>query len=191
MSSNFREFLRESDPPDWLKVLYALVFLGTFVHAMLTWDAWTCCPPAYGESAKFVHAVQAAAGWTAATASLMEVITAMVFLAPKVYRIIKEKGIAEGVERGRSEGREEGIAEGMERGRSVGKSEGIAEGMERGRSAGREEGRSEGRAEGRSAGKFEGVDATLEAMREAGFDEDARRRVEDILARRAWRNGGL
>ena len=31
-----------------------------------------------------------------------------------------------------------------------------------------------------------GVDAALDAMREAGVDEDARRRVEDILARRAW-----
>lgn len=174
MSSNFREFLRETDPPDWLKVLYALVFLGTFVHAMLTWDAWTCCPPAYGESAKFVHAVQAAAGWTAATASLMEVITAMVFLAPKVYRIIKEKGREEGRSEGREEGREEGIAEGMERGRSAGRSEGIAEGVER----------------GKYEGKFEGVDATLEAMREVGVDEDTRRQVEDVLARRAWRNGG-
>ena len=179
MSANFREFLRESDPPDWLKVLYAMVFLATFVHAMLTWDAWTCCPPAYGESAKFVHAVQAAAGWTAATAALMEVITAMVFLAPKVYRIIKEKGREEGRSEGREEGRSEGIAEGMERGKSVGRSEGIAEGMERGRSA------------GRSEGKFAGVDAALEAMREAGFDEDTRRQVEDIIARRAWRNGEL
>ena len=37
-------------------------------------------------------------------------------------------------------------------------------------------------------GRSEGVDATLEAMREAGIDEETRRRVEDTLARRARRN---
>ena len=41
----------------------------------------------------------------------------------------------------------------------------------------------------KNEGRAEGVDATLEAMREAGIDEETRRRVEDTLARRARRNG--
>ena len=42
--------------------------------------------------------------------------------------------------------------------------------------------------EGRVEGRAEGVDDTLDAMREAGVDEETLRRVEAI-ARRARRNG--
>jgi len=52
-----------------------------------------------------------------------------------------------------------------------------------------------GREEGRAEGREEGVDDALEAMRNAGIDEETRRRVEDDIAsrarraRRARRNG--
>ena len=46
----------------------------------------------------------------------------------------------------------------------------------------------EGRVEGKVEGRAEGVDDTLDAMREAGVDEETLRRVEAI-ARRARRNG--
>ena len=123
----------------------------------------------------------------------MEAITAMFFLASKVYRTIKEIGIAEGI----AKGREEGIAEGREIVRKRGREIGIAEGREIGRkigmSIGREIGIAEGREIGRAEGISQGVDAAFEAMREAGVDDDARRQVEDILVRRAWqawRNSG-
>ena len=45
----------------------------------------------------------------------------------------------------------------------------------------KEKGRAEGRAKDRAA--------VAAAMREAGVDDETRRRVEDALARRAWRNG--
>ena len=58
--------------------------------------------------------------------------------------------------------------------------EGIAVGVERGRA--------EGIAEGVEKGKAAGVDATLaamrEAMRDAGVDDETRRRIEDDIARR-------
>ena len=38
-------------------------------------------------------------------------------------------------------------------------------------------------------GEREGVDEMLEAMKEAGIDDETRRRVEDIRAKRAKRNG--
>lgn len=193
--SDFLARLREPEVPHWLRLLYSLVFLTTFVHGILTREAWMCCPPAYGEFSTFAHCVQVAAGWTGATIAFAEVITSMVLLVPKVYYGIKEKGERDGIVKGRAEGiaegKAEGIAEGMERGKSAGKAEGVAEGMERGKSEGRAEGRAEGKAEGVAEGKYQGVDAALDAMREAGFDEDARRRVEDIIARRAFRNGGL
>ena len=77
----------------------------------------------------FVQCAQAAGAWTAAAIALVEVITFMVFLVPKAYNSIKEKG--ERAERER----------------------------------------------------------TLAALREAGVDEETRRRVEDALERSARRNG--
>ena len=38
-------------------------------------------------------------------------------------------------------------------------------------------------------GERQGVDEMLEAMKEAGIDDETRRRVEDIRAKRAKRNG--
>ena len=84
----------------------------------------------------------------------------MVFLVPDIYNQIKEKGRQEGIVKGRAEGREEGRAEGREEGR--------AKGMEKGRAA---------------------VAAAMrEAMRDAGVDEETRRRVKDAIARRARRD---
>ena len=83
----------------------------------------------------------------------------MVLLVPKVYYGIKEKGIREGEIKGREEGKAEGIAEGTAVGMAAGKAE----------------------------GEREGVDSMLAAMREAGVDEETRRRVEDIHAKRNGR----
>ena len=38
------------------------------------------------------------------------------------------------------------------------------------------------------AGFIAGVGAAFDAMREVGLDEETRRRLEDALARRVWRN---
>ena len=76
---------------------------------------------------------EAAAIWTLAVIVIVEVTTVMVFMVPKVYYEIKEKGKREGIVKGRA--------------------------------------------------------AVLAAMREAGVDEETRRRVEYALARRARRNG--
>ena len=66
---------------------------------------------------------------------------------------------------------------------------------------GRREGLAEVRAEAREnliaevkrdsfvAGFIAGVDATIDAMREVGLDEETIRRVEDDLAQNGWRNG--
>ena len=78
-----------------------------------------------------------------------------------LYNRIKEEGRREGLAMARAEAREKRIAEGREIGRAEGKREGFVV----------------------------GVDATLEAMREVGLDEETRRRLEDALARSAWRNG--
>ena len=171
--SDFLAHLRRPEVPDWLRLVYALVFLTTFIHAILSWGAWSCCPPAYGEPATFAHAVQTAGGWTLAAIAIGEVIITMVLIVPKVYYGIKNEGRAEG----RAEGREEGRKEGRK------------EGREEGREEGRAVGRAEGKAEGKSEGIVAGVDATLEALREAGVDEATLRRAEDSIARRAWRNG--
>ena len=93
-----------------------------------------------------------------------------------LYNRIKDEGRREGLAMARAEAREKRIAEGREMGRAEGKREGFVEGKR------------EGFAEGKRKGFVEGVDATLEAMREVGGDEETIRRVEDILARRAWRN---
>ena len=45
-----------------------------------------------------------------------------------------------------------------------------------------------GRAEGRVKGRADALAAACEAMRDAGLDDETRRRVEDALARRARRN---
>ena len=145
-------------------------------------DALTRCPPGYADAdiSTFVHCGQAAAIWTLAIIAIVEVTTAMVFLVPDIYNQIKEKGRAEGIVKGREEGRKEG------------RKEGIAEGIEKGRAKGREKGRAKGREEGRAKGREEGraavAAAMREAMRDAGIDEETRRRVEDALARRARRN---
>ena len=89
-------------------------------------------PPGYADLATFVQCAQAAGAWTAAAIALVEVITFMVFLVPKAYNSIKEKG--ERAERERM------------------------------------------------------LAAMREAMRDAGVDDETRRRVEDDIARRR-RNG--
>ena len=153
--SDLIERLKASDVPDWLRAFYSVVYLTTFIHAIITRGAWMCCPPAYGDFSTFAHSVQIALGWTGATVSAAEVLIPMVLLVPKVYYGIKEKG------------RREGVLEGKEEGKAEGKAEGIAEGT--------------------AVGKREGADAMLAAMREAGVDEETRRRVEDIHAKRNGR----
>ena len=137
--SDFLNILRESEVPDWLRAVYGLVFLVTFVHAVVTENALTCCPPGYTNISTFVHCVQSAVGWTLVVIAIVEVTTVMVFMVPKVYYGIKNKG------------------------------------------------RAEGKVEGREEGRAEGVDDALEAMRDAGVDDETRRRVEDDIARRARR----
>ena len=175
--SDFLAHLRHPEVPDWLRIVYALVFLTTFTHAILSWGAWSCCPPAYGEPATFAHAVQTAGGWTLAAIAIGEVMTTMVLIVPKVYYGIKNEGIAQG----RAVGREEGREEGRKEGREAGKSEGRAEG--------RAEGKSEGIAEGKAIGERAERERTIAAMRDAGFDEETIRRLIDALARSAYLNG--
>ena len=153
--SDFISILREREVPDWLRAAYGLVFLIALAHAVVTKDALTCCPPGYTDAdiLTFVHCVQSAVGWTLVVIAIVEVTTVMVFMVPKVYYGIKEKGERDGIVKGREEGRKEGIAEGVEKGE---------------------------RAE---------RERNLDAMREAGVDDETRRRVEDAIFRRARRNG--
>ena len=151
--SDFVSHLRATEFPNRLRVLYCLIFLAAFAHAVVTEGALTCCPPGYVDIKTFVHCGQAAGLWTAAAIALVEVITYMVFLVPRAYNKIKD------------EGRDEGIAVGVERGKA------------------------EGRAEGRAEGVDDALAAAREAMRDAGVDDETRRRVEDDIARRARRNG--
>ena len=104
--SDFISILREREVPDWLRAGYALVFLVTFAHAVVTKDALTCCPPGYTDADifTFVQCGQAAGIWTLTIIAIVEVATIMVFMVPKVYYGIKGKG------------RAEGIAEGIEKG---------------------------------------------------------------------------
>ena len=106
--SEFLARLRELEVPGWLRVVYCLIFLVMFAHAVVTEGALTCCPPGYADLETFVQCAQAAGAWTAAAIALVEVITFMVFLVPKAYNKIKDEGIAVGVERGKAEGRAEG-----------------------------------------------------------------------------------
>ena len=94
--SDLMERLREREVPDWLRALYGVIYLATFIHAITTRGAWTCCPPAYGDFATFAHSVQISFGWTGVAVAFLEVTTFMVLLVPKVYYGIKEKGMAEG-----------------------------------------------------------------------------------------------
>ena len=130
--SDFLSHLRATEFPNRLRVVYCLIFLVTFAHAVATEGALTCCPPGYADLETFVDCGQAAGVWTAAAIALVEVTVYMVLLVPKAYNKIKN--------------------------------------------------------EGRDEGRAEGVDDTLDAMREAGVDEETLRRVEAI-ARRARRNG--
>ena len=132
--SDFISILREREVPDWLRAAYGLVFLIALAHAVVTKDALTCCPPGYTDAdiLAFVHCVQAAVGWTLVVIAIMEVTTVMVFMVPKVYYGIKEKG----------------------------------------------------KAEGERAGRERTLAAMREAMRNAGVDDETRRRVEDDVARR-------
>ena len=115
--SDFMTILREREAPDWLRAFYCLVFLVTLAHAVVTENALTCCPPGYANNiSTFVHCVQSAVGWTLVVIAIVEVTSVMVFMVPKVYYGIKEKGRAEG----KVEGKEEGIAEGMEKGMGEG-----------------------------------------------------------------------
>ena len=120
--SDFLNILREREVPDWLRAAYGLVFLIALAHAVVTKDALTCCPPGYTDAdiLTFVHCVQSAVGWTLVVIAIVEVTTVMVFMVPKVYYGIKEKGEREGAVRGREEGRKEGIAEGVEKGKAAG-----------------------------------------------------------------------
>ena len=130
--SDFIANLRQLEIPNRLRVLYCLIFLVTFAHAVVTEGALACCLKVYADLETFVQCGQAAGLWTAAAIALVEVITYMVLLVPKAYNKIKNEGIAEG--------------ERAERERNL---------------------------------------ATMrEAMRNAGVDEETRRRVEDDVARR-------
>ncbi len=64
------------------------------------------------------------------------------------------------------------LSNAREEGRLEGREEGRAEGREEGRLEGREEGRLEGRAEGRAEGRLEGREQIIQAMRNAGIDEN-------------------
>ena len=132
--SDLMERLREREVPDWLRALYGVIYLATFIHAITTRGAWTCCPPAYGDFATFAHSVQISLGWTGAAVAFLEVTTFMVLLVPKVYYGIKEKGIAEG----RRAGIEEGIEVGKREGMAMGKREGMAVGKRAGERSERE-----------------------------------------------------
>ena len=129
--SDFLSHLRATEFPNRLRVVYCLIFLATFAHAVVTEGALTCCPLGYADLETFVQCGQAAGLWTAAAIALVEVTVYMVLLVPKAYNKIKD--------------------------------------------------------EGRDEGRDEGVEDTLDAMREAGVDEETLRRVEAI-ARRARRN---
>jgi flagellar biosynthesis/type III secretory pathway protein FliH len=82
-----------------------------------------------------------------------------------------KKGIAEGLERGRTAGKMEGIAEGLEQGRTeglaAGKVEGIAEGLEQGRTETRRE-------------MFRQDLEAAQKMRDRGFSPDE---IKDLLPR--------
>ena len=130
--SDFIANLRQLEIPNRLRVLYCLIFLVTFAHAVVTEGALACCLKVYADLETFVQCGQAAGLWTAAAIALVEVITYMVLLVPKAYNKIKNEGIAEG--------------ERAERERNLA--------------------------------------AMREAMRNAGVDEETRRRVEDDVARR-------
>ena len=49
--------------------------------------------------------------------------------------------------------------------------------------------RAEGIAEGKAIGERAERERTIAAMREAGFDEETIRRIEDAIARRAYIDG--
>ena len=70
---------------------------------------------------------------TATVVTTAEVIDSIMVIAHFVGKRMKAQGIAEGIERGRTEGVAKGIEQGIERGRT----EGVAEGIEQGR-AGKE-----------------------------------------------------
>ena len=159
--SDLIERLREGEVPDWLRGFYSVVYLTTFTHAIITREAWICCPPAYGEFSTFAHAVQISLGWTGATVAAAEVLIPMVLLVPKVYYGIKEKGRREGELKGKAEGKAEGKLEG--------KAEGIAEGT----AVGMAVGRAEGKAEGERAER-ERIAAALDA---AGIADPETRRI--------------
>ena len=116
--SDFLNILREREVPDWLRAGYALTFLVTFAHALVTKKALTCCPPGYADADifTFVQCGQAAGIWTFTVIAIVEVTSVMVFMVPTVYYGIKNKGRAEGRVEGREEGREEGKAEGKSEG---------------------------------------------------------------------------
>ena len=118
--SDFLAHLRKPEVPDWLRVVYCLIFLVAFAHAVVTEGALTCCPLGYADLETFVDCGQAAAVWTGAAIALVEVTVYMVLLVPRAYNKIKDEGIAVGVERGRAEGRAEGKAEGKAEGRAEG-----------------------------------------------------------------------
>ena len=96
--SDFLAHLRELEVPGWLRVVYCLIFLVMFAHAVVTEGAITCCPLGYSDISTFVDCGQAAGVWTAAAIALVEVITYMVFLVPKAYNKIKNEGRDEGVD---------------------------------------------------------------------------------------------
>ena len=89
-----------------------------------------------------------------------------------LYNRIKEEGRREGLAMARAEAREKMINESKREGFAKGFAEGFAASFVK------------GFAEGQRAER----ERASAAIREAGFDEETRRRLEDALARRVWRN---
>ena len=123
--SDFLSHLQATEFPNRLRALYCLIFLVTFIHAVVTEGALTCCPPGYVDIKTFVHCVQAAAGWTAAAIALVEVTVYMVLLVPKAYNKIRDEGIAVGVEKGKVEGRAEGVDDALAAAREAMRAAGV------------------------------------------------------------------
>ena len=140
--SNFPARLRQPEVPDW-RLVYALVFLTTFTHAILSWGAWKRLPARrIANRRRLPTARGATPGGRARTAILMEAMTAMVFLAPGLYNRINEEGIREGIAKVRAEAMEKRIADAKREGFAAGFAEGFAasfvEGFAKGERAERE-----------------------------------------------------
>jgi flagellar biosynthesis/type III secretory pathway protein FliH len=93
-------------------------------------------------------------------------------------------GFQKGVSQGRSEGLAEGFAHGLEQGRTEGHAQGLAQGMEEGKAQGVAEGLEQGVAQGRAQGIEEGKAQGDQAARDAlAADMAAQRVLFDNAAR--------